>query len=94
MNGNEMILVYRTSPEKVKAFREKADLKMFIDFNDPERLEKAERLFFHPNIPGVLIDHHPNPKDFVDLVFSEPRIGSSAELVYRIICEAWLPASH
>ncbi len=87
MPGSERIMIYRNGPEKVRDFAEKADLVMFIDFNDPGRLEKAEQIVLSSAAPRVLIDHHPNPVDFAGLVFSEPRLGSSAELVYRILCD-------
>ncbi len=87
MAGSEMMMVYRNSPEKVKEVSSTADLLMFIDFNDPGRLEKAEKVFLSSGAPIVLIDHHPNPSVIADLVFSEPQYGSSAELVYKLICD-------
>ncbi len=87
MAGSEMVTVYRSFREKVKTFAEKSDIMIFIDFNDPGRLEKAEEIILSADVPRILIDHHPDPKDFATLVFSEPSYGSSAELVYRIICD-------
>ena len=60
---------------------------MFIDFNDPHRLEKAENDLLSSDVPRVLIDHHPDPVDFADIVFSDTSYGSSAEMVYRVICD-------
>jgi phosphoesterase RecJ-like protein len=32
-----------------------------------------------------MIDHHRNPKNYADLMFSEPEIGSTCELLYELI---------
>ncbi len=87
MAGSEMMIIYRTEPEKVKELSEAADLMMFIDFNDPKRLEKAEDVMLASKAPRVLIDHHPDPMNFADIVFSKPGYGSSAELVFRLMCD-------
>ena len=34
-----------------------------------------------------MIDHHQNPKNYTDIVFSEPSIGSTCELLYEIIIQ-------
>jgi phosphoesterase RecJ-like protein len=88
MTGSEMMLVYRSSREQVRELVEKADLMIFVDFNDPKRLEKSQDILLSREVPRILIDHHPDPVDFTDLVFSEPTFGSCAELIYRIILDA------
>ena len=38
------------------------------------------------DVSRVLIDHHESPEDFCDLSFSFPRMSSTSELVFRLIC--------
>ena len=39
------------------------------------------------NAKIILIDHHLNPKDYADLVFSDIEIGSTCELLFELIIE-------
>ena len=34
-----------------------------------------------------MIDHHQNPKNYTNIIFSEPTIGSTCELLFEIIVE-------
>jgi len=68
----------------LKALRE-ADLLICVDFNEPDRLDRLRDEFIRSKAFKVLIDHHPNPKDFTDLVISIPETGSSSELLYSLL---------
>lgn len=83
--GQEMITVFRKHEAQVKKLVEKADLLICLDFNDPERLAAARETVFSGQMPVVLIDHHPNPKPFSQIEFSETRYGSASELLYNIL---------
>ncbi len=85
MKGTEMIHVFNQDEKLSRLIASRADLIFAIDYNDPKRLASASYLVKLPNIPKVLIDHHPNPKDFTDLSLVKTDLGSSAELIYYII---------
>lgn len=90
MPGSEMIKVYRGNEAEVKTLADEADLLLCIDYNDPARLKEAAGTIFASRAPVVLIDHHPEPKDFYSLGFSEIDLGSASELVYHILRELGL----
>jgi phosphoesterase RecJ-like protein len=85
--GQEMINVFWNHEKKVKELAKSAELLICLDFNDPKRLAEAQAAVFSTTSPVVLIDHHPNPKAFADIEFSETRFGSASELLYNIILE-------
>jgi len=83
--GCEKILVAQDQYDaSLKALRE-ADLLICVDFNEPDRLDRLKDEFIQSKAIKVLIDHHPGPKDFTDLIISVPEAGSSSELVYNLI---------
>lgn len=83
--GCEKILVAHDHfNPSLKALKE-ADLLICVDFNEPDRLDRLKDEFIRSKAFKVLIDHHPGPKDFTDLVISIPETGSSSELVYDLI---------
>lgn len=87
MKGNDEIAVHRSYPEKVKKFASEADLLVFLDFNEPKRLDAAaDDILASPGY-RILIDHHPYPHSFADLILSETAYGSTAEFLYNLILE-------
>lgn len=87
MEGAEDILVYFRKKDTVEKLAREADLILCIDFNDSSRLEKAEGVMLNSSAYKVLIDHHPGPDDFADLIISDPQLGSSAELLYYLFLD-------
>ena len=85
MPGCEKIIVAQDNFDKsVKAIRG-AELMICLDFNEPERLDQLKEEFLRSKAVKVMIDHHPDPEDFTDLMISVPETGSSSELVYNLI---------
>ena len=85
MPGNDKVIVYKRNCGTVHNALRDADVIFALDFNDPDRTEGLET--YLKDAPGkkVLIDHHPDPVDFADLMFSYTNYSSTAELVYHII---------
>jgi len=90
MKGSEMITIFKGNEEKVKIMSDKADILFCVDYNDPSRLKNASEVIFASKAPVVLIDHHPEPRDFADITISETDLGSASELVYHVICQLGL----
>ncbi len=85
MPGADLINVFIRHRERCKELIEKADLIIFLDFNQPERLGEAETYVTSSSAKKVIIDHHLNPVDFADIIISDPSKCSTSELVYEII---------
>jgi bifunctional oligoribonuclease and PAP phosphatase NrnA len=83
--GSDKVLVFTKNQPDSKAAIQQADLLFLLDFNTPSRAGKAEELIKESPAFKVLIDHHPEPEDFADIIYSDTLSSSTAELVYRFI---------
>lgn len=83
--GCDNIIVVEKNIEQARKKMKGAELLFCVDFNEPERLDQLKDDFLQSKAVKVLIDHHPRPKDFTDLLISIPEKGSSSELVYDLI---------
>ena len=83
--GNEEVVVYKRNNGTVLNAIQNADVIFSLDFNDPDRTEGLEKYIIEAKAKKVLIDHHPEPTDFADLVFSDTSYSSTAELIFKII---------
>ena len=84
--GNKDVIIYEESKEKCKKISEKADLIFFMDLNNIDRIADYKDCIINTSSIKILIDHHQDP-DFsmADLVFSDTKSSSTAELLYNII---------
>lgn len=77
--------VFAANINECTAFIAASDLIIYVDFNDPKRLEgmyaALERNFFAPRI---LIDHHLLPPSY-DLAFHDAECSSTALLVFTLL---------
>lgn len=86
VKNEDKIIDFETNPEEVKAFLKDADLLFALDYNGAGRLgEQMGELFFEAKGKKIMIDHHLNPDDFVDLAISEPSVCSTSQLIAELI---------
>ena len=85
MPGNDKVVVYKRNNGTVLNALKDADVIFALDFNDPDRTNGLEKYLKEASGIKVLIDHHPDPSNFADLMFSYTNYSSTAELVYHII---------
>jgi bifunctional oligoribonuclease and PAP phosphatase NrnA len=83
--GNNKVLVYKRQSGTVLNAIAKADVIFALDFNDADRVNDLEKYFLNAKAKKVLIDHHPEPGNFADLIISDVIYSSTAELVYHVI---------
>jgi phosphoesterase RecJ-like protein len=62
-----------------------ADLIICLDFNSLYRLSRLEPSVCESKAPKVLIDHHKEPEDFADVIFSYSGMSSTSELLYLLL---------
>ncbi|WP_299099675.1 DHH family phosphoesterase [uncultured Alistipes sp.] len=87
MPGIEEVVVFKTDTEgrAVKAIAE-ADVLFCLDFNAVSRLEiLSETIQGNTTARRVLIDHHLQPDEGFDIVFSHPESSSTCFLVYSLV---------
>ena len=82
--GFDKITYYDTEKERCKKLISNSDLIFTLDFNDLSRIGELKEVLNQSNSKTVMIDHHQNPKDYADLIFSNSEIGSTCELLYEI----------
>lgn len=85
MPGAEDITVFMSQPEKGAEILSKATLIVGVDFNDISRIKEFKNEYEQLEVRKILIDHHPDPSLKVDVLISETKVSSSAELVYQCL---------
>ena len=83
--GHSTVVNYENTPEKAIALVAEADVVFTLDFNTLKRIDALGECVEKSKAKIVMIDHHQEPDDYADLMFSEPSIGSTCELLYNII---------
>lgn len=81
LSGNDQVLLFSKSGNVVKEKFQMADICFCLDFNELKRCGELEELVKSFNGKKVLIDHHPNPEQFTDFIFSDTNVSSTAELL-------------
>jgi len=85
MPENEKILQFDTQTSQSSEIILNADLIFYCDFNDPKRVEKISDVVKNAKGIKIMIDHHPDPVDFVDYMISDISVSSTSELMYEFI---------
>jgi phosphoesterase RecJ-like protein len=85
--GCEHITVFKNEKSKAKTYLHQTDVVFYLDFNSVSRIDKIYKEIDQSKITGVMMDHHPNPEQFADIIFSDVTVSATAELVYRIISD-------
>ena len=85
MNGAEKINIFIRDRQKCRKLIEDADLIVMFDFNHSDRLGEAEEFVLKSKAKKIIIDHHLNAEDFVDLLISDTSKCSTSELLHEIV---------
>jgi len=86
--GIEQAVIYSTNPESGQEMIASADLIFCMDYNALNRVKLFTDELAASSATRVIIDHHIQPDNEFDLVFSVINVSSTAELLYQIIDEA------
>lgn len=86
MPAAKEILDYEKYPEFAQKLIAEAELIFCLDFNIPKRAFHLGPFIEAAKGKKVLVDHHPDPSDFCDVMISYPEISSTSELIFRLIC--------
>jgi phosphoesterase RecJ-like protein len=85
MKDVDRILDFHHNPGEGTELINKADLIIMVDFNTTSRMGKAEQLVINSPSKKVMIDHHPDPAKFADLLISDVSRSSTSELIYFLV---------
>ena len=85
MTDADKIVDFHHNPEKGTEIINSADLIIMVDFNSPSRMGKAETLVMASGAKRIVIDHHPEPDNFADVILSDTSRSSTSEIVYFLV---------
>ena len=86
MPGNEKILKYESHGDNCRTLLKKAHLVFTLDFNSLDRVgPDLEAVLQKLECPFAMIDHHQQPADYAQFTYSDPKMGSTCEMVYHFI---------
>ena len=90
MTGIGDVVIHRTEPDRAAAAVAEADVIFCLDFHSLSRLDQlSEVIAANSSAKRVLIDHHLNPTEQFDIMFSHPESSSTCFLVYKVIEALW-----
>lgn len=85
MDGHDQVIIYSHHHKQSARVVEDSDLLIFMDFNQESRLGDMKSVTENYSGKKILIDHHPYPDNFTDLLISDVTCSSTAELTYSIL---------
>ena len=85
MKGNDKVLVYEGALEEAHDYLSRTDLIIHLDYNALKRSGPMEEPLAHAGAKRILIDHHQQPEDFPDVLYSDTSMSSTCEMVYHFL---------
>ena len=85
MDGHDEVIIYSHHPKQSARALDESDLIICMDFNQLSRLGEMRALIENYAGKKVLIDHHPYPGNFTDLIISDITYSSTAELIFSVL---------
>lgn len=85
MTGIDQVIDAETRFDEVKNHVESADVIFCLDFNAMSRVGVMKEMLIKSNAFKIMIDHHLDPSDEFDLLFSETSSCSTAQLIVDFI---------
>ena len=86
MPGSKDILCYDRYRDFANKLIAEADIICCLDFNALKRVDAMADAIHSAKAKKILIDHHLYPEDFCEITMSYPKISSTSELIFRLIC--------
>ena len=83
--AKEIVDATRYPDFAARLFRE-ADLVLCLDFNEPRRVGRLEKVLRECTAPKILIDHHLHPDIDAEVVISHPEMPATSYLMFRFFC--------
>jgi len=84
--GNDRVLQYESHMATGSAFINNADVIFTLDFNDLGRTGKEMSACLEASKGiKVMIDHHQQPSNYADFMYSDVQISSTCEMVYNFL---------
>ena len=83
--GNSDVWIYTNGKKKAEEYINSSDLIFIVDHNSFKRSGDLEGVLEKATVKKIMIDHHPEPEQIVDLMFSDTQMCSTCEMMYEFI---------
>ena len=83
--SNNHVIIYEGNEVKSNLLIDDSDLIFCLDFNKLYRVDTMITAIENSRSYKIMIDHHQEPDSFCDQILSDPKISSTAELMYNFL---------
>ncbi len=83
--GNDEVIIYENDKSKADELIAEAEIVFTLDFNHLNRCGSMQDSLLASDAVFVMIDHHQEPSDYADYTYSDSRMSSTCEMVYKFI---------
>ena len=84
LDNKKEIMIFNNSKNQINLIKT-ADIIFTLDFNHLDRCGDMTDLVNNSSAIKILIDHHENPSNYADYMYSDTEISSTCEMVYHFI---------
>ncbi|WP_298520351.1 bifunctional oligoribonuclease/PAP phosphatase NrnA [uncultured Kordia sp.] len=85
MPGESEIVKFDYEKDRAKTLLNAANVIFTLDFNDLSRIGEMETVVAATEATFVMIDHHQQPSDYAQYIYSDTNMSSTCEMVYNFI---------
>ncbi len=85
MPGSDQVLNYDSQTEISNSKITSADIIFTLDFNTLNRTGNMEAILSESDSIKIMIDHHQQPEDYAQFLYSDVSMSSTCEMVYNFI---------
>jgi len=83
--GDNTVLIHDYQTDSCNHIIKKADIIFTLDFNALHRTGNMETVLEESKAIKILIDHHQEPDDYAEFIFSDVTMSSTCEMIYHFI---------
>ena len=85
--GQKAIIKYSSNNSLCEKIIDQCDVIFTLDFNSLNRIDILGDVVKKSSSIKVMIDHHENPDNYANLIYSNPKLGSTCEMIFNVIEE-------
>lgn len=83
--GTDKVAIYESDKKHSEHLIEEADIIFTLDFNAFHRSGDMETALSNSKALKIMIDHHQQPEDYAEYMYSDVNMSSTCEMVYHFI---------
>lgn len=83
IEGSDQVVFFEQQQTQADSLIEQADLIFHLDYNSLKRAGPMEEILENSAAKKIIIDHHQQPDDFADAIYSDTGMSSTCEMIYH-----------